>query len=1480
MKINRNFLSWVALSVVSIVFFQNCGQQGDIALKLEDDSSDTLVQDICEVNPNHVRCTNQPPTGKVEEYRYIDVSQPVIPDLKIFLVLDNSDSMRVSQVNLVDNIEKMFSANGEGLMDYNSEIFIITTAQLNNIGNSLFRNSIDAKNDYQKVIEKIHEISNVQFVQNLIETFRPDAASGRQTSGLLEGDMVGFKVRTIRSPSNVAPQYDEFNLDFVPAYLTHVDQSSIFSVKYTKGGSIQDLVSKIKARVEFLNPEKQFLSKNINLNGSSVDNIPLSNIVEKESGLCAMARVLHEVKNNSEESLVKKGELATFILVSDEKEHDPQGIECVKSYKFQQPVPGDLYKGQCVDTESNVSYKIPKDKTVTLKVKRPFTTHVRHVYETIQAATPEVAGKCEVKFSQTQARLKILKNTHTATFDRKVVDANGDTVVDSWTHDLSYNRKTLKHKVKFDRTTLKHKVTFKRYSLKYGLTATRTYTKPKYSLDIKRSKIAKYQKVNFSRKTILKKEGGQRQVVDSYVPSAPLRISNVNIANASDCTVAWLRALPAVAASESALSANESYEYTISQCVVDNTSTQDNKVVEVFNNKPIETNCNQDLARAKHPEILAANEFMKYDSVVCSAVASVVAVKTVTIETAGVVPSAVQCNTTLAGSLDPEKITPIVANEETLVYSNVACSNKTGAPVAGEFKNLAGNYSAADLNAYIFSLDNSPGNTSYSDQGYENTPESELGVILGPFDGSAPGGQTALAYAAAKDGRSNTTYSNAEYVVADETTSTPIVKSNLAGKYTFTSNADLLVYIRGLDGGVGNANLVYTVVLQPVNKAKLKEVIKQSITIAGKTPGAACSLEYVKSKDSAVPTLAAGETLVYTNQSCSATNSKDALNISGVKFDGSYGNLVRPFESALGTTAAAGRSCDSSEQSAFLTTLRQTYSELVIDNQILEWDATAPCKLYNSVSTNAATVKTNIVNAINGSLAVKKAENAGVCDAAIATYCTNNSTNNPNNQYGCSNDSAKFISYKEYKPEYRKYTLKAPVKMAERDEIHWYGFTGIQVQNPTQTVNLLQKKCSEVPGACVGATEAQGAMLVQDYFKMLYANNDSTRWSAFVLVTNSSATLSDSRELPECNSSFMPDYPKCNNYSPAVSDVISYDTVVSDIAITTGIDNVVSCEDNCDQDRCKTKSSGSSVAEIPWAGKKVKEFYSNNCSVGAVTTAGELPRATSAVMLTVANSEKATYAKEAEVCNLTCAESGLCKIAANSELDISAMTVKQYIAAKNQIDVSKVTSCKIMRKDMDLIQAKRSYEEVDNACIKPDGTVLANKYVRGKESYFDANPAPLNNVKLVRENDSSLENYIVGNFAATLGQGYVSMIAFTSQKPGAGGELESVDYNQVAQSVRGQVHDVRAPSNVYGEALKFLGEKVASQLASSFKVMEIDPSQQITRVWYSSWFTKGKFIELSPSDYSTSANSFVITNPGIINKMKNEAAFKFFVEIY
>lgn len=1452
MKINQNFLFWVALSFVSIVFFQNCGQQGDIALKLEDDASDTLVQDICSVNPDHVRCTNENPTGKVEEYRYIDVKQPLIPDLKIFLVLDNSDSMRVSQVNLVNNIEKMFNANGEGLKDYNSEIFIITTAQLNNINNALFRAKINDKNGYQKVVEKIYEISSVQYVQNLIQIFRPGTS---KTSGLLEGDLVGFKAKSSRIPSSIADKFDEFNLSFYPAYFTSVDQPNIVSIKYSKGESIQTLVDRLKARVEFLDPDRQEFNSSINFDGSNVDNVPLSEVVEKESGLCAMARVLHEVKNNPESSLIKKGELATFILVSDEKEHDPQGLECVKSYKFQQPLPGNLYRGECVDTDSTVSYKVPDLKTVTFNVAKPYLKHIRQVYETIKPEVTKRDGKCAVDFNRSYARLKIWKNSHSLKFDRRVLDADGNPIISSWKNELKFKRTTLKHFVEFQRSTLSHKVKFDRVTKRFNVKADRTKIQPKYSINIDRKKIAKYQKVAFSRKTVLIKEGGGTETPiggTTYAPAA-FKVYNVNIPTA-DCTVDWLRSIPVVKAAEATLpsSPKQEYRYTISQCVAENVETLDPKTLEVFGVKPVAANCNKALAQVLYPEpALEANESMEYKPVTCGDVASLSTLVKLNVTNVGPAPASCTGVESAASNVDLNKPSIDAGLGETLEYKNVVCASGNGVDLVElnvEIKDKPGNYSAAVLLDYIVGLDGNKLNTAYVNTSFTNTPSLPSAVVKSNLiDGPIPVGVDANAYAKLKDNKDNIAYSSAVIKASNVELSTSIIE--YGSKYVPADNAALLAYVKQKDGSLNNTE--YSV-LSVVNTAQYIDS-KGDYAFDGKAP--TCNLDYAKSKDDKAPALQAGQSYSITGIACVDSKAAHSLvrGSTTIKYDGTYNIKAMAFE----RLDSNGRLCDATERDTLLNAEKNdATTPLQLVSGVIELDS-EPCKISNVAVTNST-----VLNAINALTSVKEGATDAVCTEAFVTKCTDNT-------YQCVNKNADFIAYRPFEAEARRYYLQPPI--LEGQTLHWFGFEPVKITTSAgvQTIDLKDKKCNEVPGTCVGATDQ--TIKVSTYIAATFPGASPSA------VTGK--TVTDSTTIPACNSAFGgTGYTECRDLSKGVSDLVSYDVAAgTQVTLTGALDANISCDSACTATTCLAKTGSLS----DYSGKTLKQFYTSAyCAVASTAPSVTVAtRNTASISLSQANSNLAAFQNDADVCDLKCSTSGLCKMP-SGPIDISDITVKQFLAAKNQnIDVSKITSCKIQRNAVVAILGKSSSDAVDTACLKPAGTVLPNKYVRNKMAYYDADPAPINQVSLVKENAVDLESYIKANFDNVLGDGYVNMVSFSS-KISDGGQVEGAEYNRVAESVNGLVKDVKASSTEYGEALKFLGEKVAAQLASSFKVADVAESQKVTRVWYSSWFTKGKFVELKPTDYSASASSFVVTNPEIVEKMKNEAAFKFFVEIY
>lgn len=1499
MKLQRQLFIWIALSLTTILFYQNCGQQGEIALQVDPAQLGGEKDDICEVNPNHSLCTNIAPIGKVEEYRYIDVKQPNIPDLKIFLVLDNSDSMRVSQVNLVNNIEKMFSENGDGLRDYNSEIFIITTAQLNNIGNKIFKTSIDYKNDYHKVLEKLYTVQNSNLINSLLPFLRPLVGGVTKTNGLLAGDMVGFYAKSVRTPSSVAPNYDALEMNFYPAYLASLNQPSILSVKYTKGGSIAELVNRLKERVELLNPDNQILSKTISIDNTTADNIPLSDVVEKESGLCALGRVVHDAKNNPSESLIKKGELAAFILVSDEEEHDVAGAECVKTFKYQQPLPGTLYKGVCADNEASVSYEVPDKRDWKLEVKQPYVKNIRQAQEHINGEILKVDGKCGIKFKQTHARLKVNKNTHKVTFSRKIVDGNGDTVVKSWTHDLTFNRVNKKHKYTFDRVSLSHKIVFDRINLKHKVSSTRKLTTPVFNLNVSRRLISQFQKVDYVRKTILTKEGNKKVEVAS-TGALSINIPGVNI-DATSCTPTWLAGRAEIKALEPALSStSESYEYEVSACAIANIVKTENHNQDYSGNKP--GTCDAAFAESIFPKsAMQSNDSYTYDTLSCTQKANnVVSLAITSADIAGDVSGVASCDASYASAKDSNKPAVNSAIGQVLSYESVSCASANSTNSAVQITGLAGNCSQiANLDTYVVQKDGNLSNVSYASKSCVDTNASALAQQR-TESGVYAGSNCVDSIKALESNLANTSYANCSVVAANVTDSNQTI-SNVSGKYTYTNDSDLLSYIRVKDGNKSVGTTDYSLVAAGyLNKATYEDAVGLvSASIDGKKPGT-CDIAYASLKDTSKPALSAGQSLIYYNVTC-ADNAPVAYQLvragKTIKYDGTFGNLLLAYDSSLSTS----RVCSGAEQATILSNESSASPSMVPDGNVLEVNS---CVVSNADLVSATAESNNILALVNADNSVKVGAASSVCDAPIASHCASGAANNPQGFLGCQNNVTSFVTHVAYKAEKRKYVLKAPIFDAANNELHWFGFEPLQIvkNGVPQNISLLALTCEEVVGAC--GSSANDPMIVENYFKQTYAQNDNAKWSAIKKTSLSSQTVSDPNSLAiacvadaikdyVAPSDSRKDYEICNNKSVNASknfDIV-YDSVISNVIVTKNLNDSISCNEACTAENCKAKTGSREL--IPYTVIEngatrvltMNEYYGSNCYVNPTYTASTQvsKRLLSKISLSEQARDLAAYNSGADVCNLTCKDTGLCKAAANSAIDYSTKTVKQFVADLNAIEVSKIASCKVARAADVNIEDKVSKSDVENSCIRPAGSLLANKYIKNKNyiTYYGALlPNGKNEVLLVKENQDSLSSYLSSSFAEVLGDGFVSMASFSSKDQDGQGNFKGKAYDDVAKSVNGVVNDVKSSSEQYGVALKFLGEKVAAQLKSSFQVQDVAPSQQITRVWYSSWFTKGKFVQLNPTDFSASSSSIVITNPQIVEKMKNEASFKFFVEIY
>ena len=305
----------------------------------------------------------------------------------------------------------------------------------------------------------------------------------------------------------------------------------------------------------------------------------------------------------------------------------------------------------------------------------------------------------------------------------------------------------------------------------------------------------------------MKKEGSQTVVVETYNPPSPIRVSNVNFASISQCTQDWLRTVPAVYSLEKTLSANESYRYTITECVINNDETADNKVVEVVGVKPAVSSCNEALAKGVYPEgSLAANESFTYLSISCLDRASTVTLANLNIGKDGVTPSVASCTPAFASSIDTSKPSVDAGKGETLVYSEIACADASIVQNGVEITGLAGEAPTANLADYVKTKDGNRANTTYSNQVATNTPSDENGLKI-LVTGVAPSAAADIhASIVVKDGnRANTSYSNESATAANFIDNDQTIL-NIDGKYDAGVNGALASYIASKDGNKTNVS--------------------------------------------------------------------------------------------------------------------------------------------------------------------------------------------------------------------------------------------------------------------------------------------------------------------------------------------------------------------------------------------------------------------------------------------------------------------------------------------------------------------------------------------------------------------------------------------------------------------------------------------------------------------------------------------------
>jgi hypothetical protein len=254
------------------------------------------------------------------------------PPLKLVFVVDNSGTMQINQINLSNAFGKMFDGdNATNLAPFQSTAYIFNTSQ-----KSVLK---DAPIFSKLPHFSLSSLSTTSYVDLM------NLRGGNVSLGLLPGDLAGY---TSELANNAGLTSVSFTPVPVLGFLQASDSGSSIElgVSKTRDGSTSDFAQAFASRVSVLDPAR-----------SEIDPAThagiLDPIVDKESGLCALARVL---KKNDQ--YLQKGDLSAFVVVSDEDDSDPTGLSCVDQYVDYQGSE-DLIDGKCTQDMTALSYRPP-----------------------------------------------------------------------------------------------------------------------------------------------------------------------------------------------------------------------------------------------------------------------------------------------------------------------------------------------------------------------------------------------------------------------------------------------------------------------------------------------------------------------------------------------------------------------------------------------------------------------------------------------------------------------------------------------------------------------------------------------------------------------------------------------------------------------------------------------------------------------------------------------------------------------------------------------------------------------------------------------------------------------------------------------------------------------------------------------------------------------------------------------------------------
>ena len=307
----RNWKKWSVIffaTAVGAIAFQNCTR-----VELEEMQSQEKAAGIDAVGPQFA-------TLKIGD-------DETLPPLKLIFVVDNSGTMGINQINLKSAFSKMFTGDNEkNLAPFDTTAYVISTSQAS---------LKDGDSEFSRLPRRSPSSFNGANYLSFMSQYR-----GSSLDGSVAGDLVGYQLVATSDLSGSSLRYVPSPVaDFTEASgLVH----SQVEVRKPHGASVADFDTAFRKRIDILNPKLSAFD--------NTDHGVLDDVIDHESGLCALARM---VKDNT---YVHDGDIAAYIVVSDENDNDPAGRSCIDS--IINSTSSDSYiDGRCEKPSTHLSYR-------------------------------------------------------------------------------------------------------------------------------------------------------------------------------------------------------------------------------------------------------------------------------------------------------------------------------------------------------------------------------------------------------------------------------------------------------------------------------------------------------------------------------------------------------------------------------------------------------------------------------------------------------------------------------------------------------------------------------------------------------------------------------------------------------------------------------------------------------------------------------------------------------------------------------------------------------------------------------------------------------------------------------------------------------------------------------------------------------------------------------------------------------------------